>query len=369
MANATGGLYAGNEDSSRYVFLGVSRMSLGQEMPPGVTSSRGGVAAAAADPGAPLSPASEARATLLGGLVKTLRPHQWVKNIFVLGPMFFHKDVFLHTSKGPALNLAVTGRALAATGVFCLLAGAVYTINDIADVAADRVHPVKRYRPIASGAVPEGIARALALALVLVSLAMSYAIAAPLAIVAAVYFAENVAYSFKLKKVAFLDVTLLAFGFVLRVLAGGIATDVHVSAYMLACTAGIALFLGFGKRRHELALENAGRQRAALEAYTARSLNVALAVTGSGTALTYIAYTLDPATRAFFNSNYLFLTAPSVVFGIVRFLQIVSGRVGRGLKAESPTQEILRDMPFVLNVVVWGIVVVAIVYQLRPSAG
>jgi 4-hydroxybenzoate polyprenyltransferase len=341
-------------------------MSLGQEMTPGVSSS-GGVSAA--DAGAAVATGGEARVSLLRGLVKTLRPHQWVKNIFVLAPMFFHKDVFIHTSVGPALNLAVTGRALAATGVFCLLAGAVYTINDIADVAADRVHPVKRYRPIASGAVPEGVARALALALVALSLVVSYTIAPLLALVAAVYFAENVAYSFKLKKIAFLDVALLAFGFVLRVLAGGIATDVHVSAYMLACTGWLALFLGFGKRRHELALENAGRQRAALEAYTARSLNVALAVTGSGTALTYIAYTLDPVTRAFFNSNYLFLTAPSVAFGIVRFLQIVRGRVGRGLKAESPTQEILRDVPFVLNVVIWGIVVVAIVYQLRPSAG
>jgi decaprenyl-phosphate phosphoribosyltransferase len=186
--------------------------------------------------------------------------------------------------------------------------------------------------------------------------------------VAGVYFAENVAYSFGLKKVAFLDVGLIAFGFVLRVLAGGIATDVHVSAYMLACTALLALFLGFGKRRHELALENAGKQRAALEAYTATSLSWAMAITGVATAVTYVAYTLDPVTRAEFNTNYLWLTAPNVAFGILRFLRLVSGRAGRGLKAESPTQEMLRDVPFVLNLVVWMVVVVAIVYQLRPNA-
>jgi 4-hydroxybenzoate polyprenyltransferase len=302
------------------------------------------------------------------GLVKTLRPHQWVKNLFVIAPMFFHKDVFVQTNVGTALNLGVTGRALGATGVFCLLAGAVYTINDIADVAADRVHPVKRLRPIASGAVPEGLARMVALALVVFSLGVSYVIAPQLALVAAIYFAENVAYSFKLKKVAFLDVGLIAFGFVLRVLAGGIATDVHVSGYMLACTALLALFLGFGKRRHELALENAGKQRAALEAYTAKSLNVALAVTGAATALTYVAYTLDPVTRTFFHSNWLWLTTPNVAFGIVRFLMLVNGRAGRGLKAESPTQEMLKDVPFVLNLVVWAIIVVAIVYQLRPNA-
>jgi decaprenyl-phosphate phosphoribosyltransferase len=304
----------------------------------------------------------------LSGLVKTLRPHQWVKNVFVLAPMVFHKDVFVSTPVGPALNLNVTGRALAATGIFCMLAGAVYTINDVLDVEADRVHPVKRFRPIASGAVPEGIAKAMSLVLVVASLAGAYLVAPPLAIVAAVYFAENVAYSFRLKKVAFLDVALIALGFVLRVLAGGIATDVHVSGYMLACTALLALFLGFGKRRHELASENAGKQRAALEAYSARSLDVALAVTGGATVLTYVAYTLDPVTRAFFHSSYLWLTAPFTCFGIWRFLLLVSGRAGRGLRAESPTQEMLRDVPLMLNLVAWVVVVVAIVYQLRPSA-
>jgi decaprenyl-phosphate phosphoribosyltransferase len=335
-----------------------------QEMTPEVTSPETVTVAAEARS----TRSRGARAGLVRGLVRTLRPHQWVKNLFVLAPMFFHKDVFLATAQGPALNLTVSGRALAATAVFCLLAGAIYTVNDVADVAADRVHPVKRFRPIASGQVPEGTARVVALALVVLSLGMSYAIAPALAVVATVYFAENVAYSFKLKKVAFLDVALIAFGFVLRVLAGGIATDVHVSGYMLACTALLALFLGFGKRRHELALENAGKQRAALEAYTPASLSWAMAITGIATAVTYVAYTLDPVTRAFFNTNYLWLTAPNVGFGIVRFLQLVSGRAGRGLKAESPTQEMLRDVPFVLNLVVWVIVVVAIVYQLRPNA-
>lgn len=305
----------------------------------------------------------------LGGIIKTLRPHQWVKNLFVMAPMFFHKDVFVTSAEGvPALNLIVTGRAALATLVFCLLAGAVYTINDLVDVEADRVHPVKRFRPIASGRVPERLARVAAATLVVASLGMAYLLHPWFAAVALIYFVENIAYSFKLKKIAFLDVGLIAFGFVLRVIAGGVATAVHVSGYMLACTALLALFLGFGKRRHELALENAGKQRAALEAYGPRSLNVALAVTGIATAMTYIAYTLDRETRAFFHSEYLWLTVPFTVFGIARFLFLVSGRAGRGLKAESPTQEMLRDVPFVLNLVLWGIVVVAIVYQLRPHA-
>jgi decaprenyl-phosphate phosphoribosyltransferase len=310
--------------------------------------------------------ATESQSTLKG-LVKTVRPHQWVKNVFVLAPMVFHKDLFIATPVGTALNLAVTFRALAATVVFCLLAGAVYTINDLVDVEADRVHPVKRNRPIASGVVPVGLAKAMAAGLVLVSLAGAYALSPWLLLVAGLYFVENLAYSFKLKKVAFLDVTLLALGFVLRVVAGGIATDVHVSGYMLACTALLALFLGFGKRRHELASEHAGKQRAALQAYTPTSLNWALGITGTATVVTYVAYTLDPVTKAFFNTSYLWLTTPFTILGIVRFLLLVNGRVGRGLKAESPTQEMLRDVPMVLNVVLWIVVVVAVVYKLRPG--
>lgn len=305
---------------------------------------------------------------VLSGLVKTLRPHQWVKNVFfVLAPLVFSKDVLLHTAQGPALNLLVTGRALAATGVFCLLSGAVYTINDLADIAADRAHPIKRDRPIASGLVPERLARGMAAGLVAVSLAAAYFIAPALAIVSLVYLVQNIAYSFSLKKVAFVDVGLIAFGFVLRVLAGGIAADVHVSAYLLACTALLSLFLGFGKRRHELALENPSRHRAALDVYTPAALNIALGVTGTATLLTYVAYTLDPATRAFFNSNYLWLTTPFTALGIVRFLMLVSGRAGRGVRAESPTQEMLRDVFFMLNIAVWVALVVTIVYRLRPS--
>jgi decaprenyl-phosphate phosphoribosyltransferase len=304
---------------------------------------------------------------MLEGLVKTVRPHQWVKNLFVLAPMFFNKEVFISTPHGTALNLVVTGRAIAATAIFCLLAGAVYTINDLVDVEADRVHPVKRNRPIASGVVPESIARLMAVFLVVFSLGIGFLLDVRFFAVAAAYFVENLLYSFKLKKVAFLDVTLIATGFVLRVVAGGYATHVKVSGYIIACTALLALFLGFGKRRHELASENAGKQRAALEAYTSTSLNVALALTGAATAVTYVAYTLDGDTRLRFQSDYLWLTAPFTLFGIVRFLLLVSGRAGRGLRAESPTQEMLRDVPFVLNLMIWFVVVVAIVYRLRPA--
>jgi decaprenyl-phosphate phosphoribosyltransferase len=309
------------------------------------------------------------RRSLVRGLVKTIRPSQWVKNVFVLAPIFFHKDLISKTSGGDAaLNLRVTGQALVATIVFCLLAGAVYTMNDLVDVEADRVHPVKRFRPIANGDVPEGIARVFAIGLVAVALGIGFTKFSPwFGAVAAFYFVENIAYSFKLKNVAYLDVSMIALGFVLRVVAGGLATDTKVSWYMIACTALLALFLGFGKRRHELEGEKAGKQRAALEAYSKGSLTVALAATGLATAATYFAYTLDKDTEAFFQTDKLWLTAPFTVFGIVRFLFLVSGRAGRGRKAESPTQELLSDVPSVLNVIVWVVIVFAIVYRLRPS--
>jgi decaprenyl-phosphate phosphoribosyltransferase len=321
----------------------------------------------AAEPAAIAPTVKPHHPSMVRGLVKTLRPHQWVKNLFVLAPMVFHKDVFIRTSQGPFLNLAVTGMAVAATGVFCLLAGAVYTINDLVDVDADRVHPVKRFRPIARGDVSVSAARAMAIALVVLSLSIAFALSRWFALVALVYFVENVAYSFKLKKVAFLDVGLIAFGFVLRVLGGGFAEDVHVSGYLIACTALLALYLGFGKRMHELALENAGKQRAALDAYSRTSLKVALFVTGAATAAFYIAYTLDRTTRAYFNSDYLWLTTPFVLLCILRFMQLVTGRAGRGLKAESPTQEMLRDVPFVLLLILWVLVLLVIIYKLRPA--
>ncbi len=292
---------------------------------------------------------------LVRGLIRTIRPHQWVKNLFVLAPIVFAKDAFHKDRLIPALG---------AVAIFCILSGAVYTLNDIIDVDSDRVHPVKRHRPIPSGSVPVPVARVFLVGLLVVAFGLAFA-AFPLrfAATAGAYFTINVAYSLRLKKIPFLDVGCIAAGFVLRVVGGGFAIAVRPSWYMFACTALLALFLGFGKRRHEIAQEHAGKQRKSLEAYTARGLDVALTLTGGATVLTYIAYTLDPSTRVFFKSDQLWMTSPSVVMGVARFVQIVKGHP----KAESPTQEMLRDSLFVLNLVLWATVVLVIVYRLRPN--
>jgi 4-hydroxybenzoate polyprenyltransferase len=288
-----------------------------------------------------------------------MRPHQWVKNVFVLAPVVFAKELF---------DFDLLWRAGGAFVVFCLLAGAVYTVNDIVDAPADRVHPVKRYRPIASGVVP--IATAKVLAVVLLVVGMAGALYGPplFALVVSLYFVQNLAYSFKLKKIAYADVAFIAIGFVLRVVAGGLATRIQVSGYLLACTALLALFLGFGKRSHELAglsLASSKSQRAVLQSYNPQTLGRALWITGGASIATYVAYTIDPATRQMFHSDWLWLTAPNPVFGVLRFVYLVRTRP----KAESPTQEMLRDAPFMINLLVWIAIVVAIVYKLRPSPG
>jgi decaprenyl-phosphate phosphoribosyltransferase len=290
------------------------------------------------------------------GILITLRPHQWVKNVFVLAPVAFAKEIF---------DGALLTRAAAAFVVFCLLASAVYTINDVADVEADRQHPVKRHRPIAARRVPVSAARVLAIGLVTLALGAAVLISGQFFLVAFGYFALNVAYSLKLKHVAYLDVLCIAIGFVLRVVAGGFATHIEVSNYLLACTVLLALFLGFGKRRHELsaAASRAGQQRIVLESYTARGLDVSLAVTALLTLTTYLAYTLDPHTQDFFRSEWLWVSTLFVVLGMLRFVHLVRSRP----HAESPTQEMLRDGPFVLVVLVWGILMMWVVYNLRPS--
>lgn len=290
----------------------------------------------------------------LRGLVRTLRPHQWVKNLFVLAPVVFAKHL-----THPSVILSAIG----AFGVFCLLAGTVYTLNDLFDVEADRHHPVKRHRPIASGAVTPRMAKAMIAVLLVVTFAGASLGPPKFIMVSVGYLVLQLAYSLKLKQWPWIDVMCISAGFVLRVLAGGFATKTPISGYMIACTALLALFLGFGKRRHELSGMNPEKQRKALEQYSEPALFWALALTGIATVATYLAYTLDAGTMLVFRSEWLWLTTVHPLLGVLRFLQIVNSRPD----AESPTQEILRDTPFVLNVLFWIIEVVFIIYRLRPT--
>ncbi len=303
-------------------------------------------------------PAIHSPWAVISGLVWTARPHQWIKNAVVLAPVVFAKEIF-----EPMLLV----RAIGGFGVFCLLAGAVYTMNDLADAEADRLHPRKRHRPIAAGVVPLPVAKAFAVFLVVVGLSGAAWLSIPFLVTVAAYFAMNVAYSFKLKQVPYLDVGIIAAGFVLRVIAGGYGTGIYVSKYLLVCTAMGALFMGFGKRRHELsglaAGKKSGKQRKVLESYNARGLDLSLALTALATVGVYLAYTLDAHTQEFFGSKNIWFSVLPVILGIFRFVHLVRSRP----HAESPTQEMLKDGPFVAVILSWVAMVMWIVYKLQPS--
>ena len=289
-----------------------------------------------------------------------MRPKQWVKNLFVLAPVVFAKNLFQEQ---------VLLRALLAFGIFSVLAGAIYTINDLVDVEEDRSHPTKRNRPIASGEVPEGVAKASAGVMIALSLGGAAWLDRRVAAVALAYLLKDLAYSlrpFRLKQVAYLDVALIAAGFVLRVLAGcyAVSTPAHPvspSLYLLGCTAFLALFLGFGKRYHELRV-NASKSRTALDAYRPDALKATLWGTALATVGVYLAWTLDPPSQLRFASEYLWTTTPFVLFAIGRFVRLLDSESG-----ESPTDAMLRDVPFVLTLVAWAGLILVLVYRLRPT--
>jgi 4-hydroxybenzoate polyprenyltransferase len=271
---------------------------------------------------------------VVAALIKSIRPHQWVKNVFVAAPLVFSRH----------LNDATyVGRTALAVLAFCLLSGAVYTYNDVRDVEADRAHPKKRHRPIAAGLISERGALAYAAALAIVALVTCLLLSPKLAAFAAAYFVQNIAYSVRLKHVAFVDVLMIANGFFLRVLAGAAAIDVPASEWLLLCTALLALFFGFGKRAHELswALKagSANTTRAALSGYRLPPLRVIMLVLAIVTAAAYVAYTIDERTVTFFGTDRLIYSAPFVALGLFRFLQLALWRP----KDDSPTEAMLKD--------------------------
>lgn len=288
---------------------------------------------------------------MLAALVRSMRPHQWVKNSFVFAPIVFAQRL------GDPASLI---REVSAVGAFIALSSAIYLLNDIVDVEKDRAHPVKRSRPIASGQVPVGVARGVAGGLAVCALGAALLLTPKLAATLAAYGALNVAYSFALKKVPVVDVAIIALGFLLRVIAGAVAIDVEMSPWLLVCTFCVALFLGLGKRKHELlgAGHGAAAQRDALRHYSHRPLDVALIATGVVTSVAYAAYTLAPHTQAMFQSPHLPWTIPFIVAGVARFGILVYREDG----GVSPTERMVRDVPFVLNVVAWGALVISLIY-------
>jgi 4-hydroxybenzoate polyprenyltransferase len=289
---------------------------------------------------------------MIKALILLLRPAHWVKNVFVLAPLVFAQKL----TDPEAVRLA-----LLAFIAFCLASSAVYIFNDIRDRAEDRLHPLKRNRPLAAGTVSVQLAAVLAIAMAAGALGIAVGLGTGFLLVLTTYLVLNQLYSLGLKHVVILDVMIVSLGFVLRVIAGGLAIDVRVSAWLLLCTFFVALFLAFSKRRHELMLlaNEASGQRPVLSHYSAAFLDQMINVVTASTVVAYAMYSISPETIEKFHTRYLIYTIPMVLFGIFRYLYLIYQRqTGR-----NPTEAILRDPPFMINILVWATAVVWIVYE------
>ena len=287
---------------------------------------------------------------MLRALLKTMRPRQWTKNIFIFAALVFDKQLlifhaFVRTAAGFVL--------------FCLISSAVYIFNDLADIEADREHPEKKNRPIPSGKLPVSIAVTAGVVLVLVALSLGFWLSPDFALVLAVYFLLNLAYSKWLKHVPILDVLVLAAGFVLRVGAG--VTIIHVvrfSPWLYVVMTLLALYLGFGKRRAELALltQDAGAHRKVLEGYTIPLLDQYIMIVTGTTIVAYSLYTLTaPNVPA---NHSMMLTIPFVLYAIFRYLYLVQIKHAGG----EPEEILLSDRPLQMALFLWALVVVAVFY-------
>jgi len=287
-------------------------------------------------------------------LLQSLRPAQWAKNVFVLAPLVFG---------GLLLDARVTARAVLALVAFCCASSAVYLINDLRDREEDRRHPLKRLPPLAAGTL--GVPAAVAAVAVLVGIAAALAVylGRPFGMVLGAYLALNVLYTLWFKHMVILDVMSIALFFVLRVEAGAKATGIGVSSWLFLCTTFLALFLAFSKRRHEITLlaHEASGQRPVLDHYSPAFLDQMINVVTASSVVSYALYAVAPETVAKYHTQDLVYTIPLVLYGIFRYLYLMYQRP----EERNPTEAILRDMPFLINILLWGCAVVWIVYGAR----
>ena len=286
-------------------------------------------------------------------LLRALRPNQWTKNAVVLAAFFFALG-----DRSQQVSWAAISIALAAAAVFCLVSSAVYLINDVSDIKADRVHPIKRLRPIAAGRVSVPTALLMSGLLLTAGGLMALRLTHAFAAVIGLYVLIQIAYTLALKKVALLDVFVIAFGFVLRAAAGGLALHVVLSPWLLLCAFLLALFLALCKRRHEKKLLEgaADAHRPSLEQYDRQLLDQLIGIVAACAIVCYSLYTLSADTVHKFGTSLLAVTIPFVMFGIFRYLDLVYRRDGGG----RPEKILLSDAPLLIDLALYAATVLAI---------
>ncbi len=285
---------------------------------------------------------------MLRYLIKSMRPTQWIKNGIIFAPLVFSRNLFAPEP---------LGLVLAAFAIFCLLSGTVYLMNDLVDLERDKVHPTKSKRPLASGKLSRGVATFASVLFLALSLGGAFAIGWGFLVVAGLYFIINLLYSSILKHVVIIDVMVISFGFILRVLGGAVVINVPPTPWLLMCTMLLALFLGFAKRRHELVqLDDANSHRKVLMHYSPYFLDQMIMIVTASTVMSYALYTISADTVEHIGSNHLLYTIPFVLYGIFRYLYLVHLKEGGG----SPTRILLTDRPLAVNILLWLVTCVLI---------
>jgi 4-hydroxybenzoate polyprenyltransferase len=278
-------------------------------------------------------------------LLRLIRPRQWVKNAFVVAPLFFTPG-----------SLTTHNIGVVALGVvcFCLLASSIYIINDYMDRESDRLHPEKSRRPLAAGTVTPATALSFLALMVLVACAITYSLGRDFALIAGLYFATNLLYSLGLKRLSIIDVMLVALGYVLRVYAGAALIGVTASVWIISCTMLVSLFIALAKRRDDIARDLDSSHRQALKGYNKPFLDASISIVLAGLVVSYLIYTTEPHA----GTDRLYLTTPFVIMGVLRYLQIALVEERSG----APTTIVTTDRFLIFCVVAWVCSYGALVY-------
>jgi 4-hydroxybenzoate polyprenyltransferase len=290
---------------------------------------------------------------MIGEILKSLRPQQWIKNFFIFAPLLFSRNIF---------DKALLIQSGAAFVAFALISGSHYIFNDLRDLEEDRLHPLKSRRPLASGRLGRGPAVVALLVSGAAGFGLAAAINLPFFLVTAGYFFLQTVYSLWLKHVVILDIFIVAAGFVIRVVAGGLAIQVEISSWLLICAMLLALFLAMGKRRHEIILldEEATSHRPILKEYNPYLLDQMISVVTASTLVAYCLYTISEETVAKFGTRNLLFTVPFVLYGIFRYLYLIHQKAGGG----TPESLIVKDKPLLIDILLW-VAAAALILELK----
>jgi 4-hydroxybenzoate polyprenyltransferase len=286
-------------------------------------------------------------------LLITMRPHQWVKNLFIFAPLLFGKKLS---------DSAAVGNSLLAFAAFCLLASGLYIVNDVVDAEEDRAHPEKRTRPISSGALPVWAAIFASIALIGSAFWITAFIGLKVFGIAALYFILTLGYCLALKKMLLLDGMTISAGFVLRIVGGALAIGVMPTHWLIVCAYLLALFLAFTKRRQEILTleENAASHREVLSEYSVRYLDQVNNILISAAIVCYALYTVAPETVARFRTTGLIYGTIFVIYGMLRYMALIKNPENGG----NPSRMLIRDKPLLLTVAGWAIYNAVVIYHL-----